>query len=76
MVSEILSLMITRHMQFDLFQLIFSPVDGLRVLADADTVGISTWRPDAAALWITSVEDTAASTYDFHTTHGKTNLIM
>jgi hypothetical protein len=53
-----------------------SPTDGSGVLADADTVGISTWRAGAAALWIASVEDTTASTYDFHATHGKTNLIM
>jgi hypothetical protein len=39
-------------------------------------VGISTSRAGVAALWIDSVEDTAASTYDFYTTHGKTNLIM
>jgi hypothetical protein len=39
-------------------------------------VGISTWRAGAAALWIASVEDNAASTYDLHPTHGKTNVIM
>jgi hypothetical protein len=39
-------------------------------------MGIFTWRVGATALWIASIEDTAASIYDFHTTHGKTNLIM
>jgi hypothetical protein len=39
-------------------------------------MGISTWRVGATALLIASVEDTAASIYDFHATHGKTNLIM
>jgi hypothetical protein len=39
-------------------------------------VGISTWRIGTATLWIASVEDNAASTYDFHTTHNKTNVIM
>jgi hypothetical protein len=53
-----------------------SPTDGSRVLANAHAVGISTWRVGFAALWITSVEDTTASTYDFHATHGKTNIIM
>jgi hypothetical protein len=53
-----------------------SPIDGSGVLADADAMGISTWRVGVAALWIASVEGTAALTYDFHTTHGKTNLIM
>jgi hypothetical protein len=51
-----------------------SPIDESRVLADA--VGISTWRVGVATLWITSVEDTTALTYDFHTTHNKTNIIM
>jgi hypothetical protein len=40
----------------------------------AAAVGISTWRADAATLF--SVEDNTASTYDFHATHGKTNVIM
>jgi hypothetical protein len=34
------------------------------------------WRTGAAALWIASIEDTATSTYDFHATHCKTNVIM
>jgi hypothetical protein len=50
-----------------------SLTDGSGVLADA--VGI-TYRVGSVALWITSIEDTAASTYDFHVTHGKTNVIM
>jgi hypothetical protein len=37
----------------------------------ATTVGISTRRACVVALWLASVEVTAASTYDFHTTHGK-----
>jgi hypothetical protein len=45
-------------------------------LADAAVVGISTWRVGAATLWIASIEDTAASTYDFHATYGKTNVIL
>jgi hypothetical protein len=53
-----------------------SPTDRLGVLANADIVGISTWRAGAVALWVTSIEDTTASTYDLHATHGKTNLIM
>jgi hypothetical protein len=51
-----------------------SPTDGLGVLAVANAVGISTWRAGATALWITSIEDNAALTYDFHATHGKTSL--
>jgi hypothetical protein len=51
-----------------------SPTDGSGVLADV--VGIYTWRTGTAALWITSVEDTAASTYDLHATHSKINIIM
>jgi hypothetical protein len=51
-----------------------SPTDGSGVLAITDVVGISTWRVGAAVLWITSVEDTIVSTYDFHATHGKINL--
>jgi hypothetical protein len=39
-------------------------------------MGISAWRAGFAALWIASVEDIAALTYDFHATHGKTNIIM
>jgi hypothetical protein len=39
-------------------------------------VGISTWRAGGAALWIVAIEDTAASIYNFHTTHSKTNLII
>jgi hypothetical protein len=58
-----------------------SPIDGSGLLAAAD-MGISTWRVGiaaavgistwvgAATLWITSIEDIAASTYDFHATHG------
>jgi hypothetical protein len=53
-----------------------SPTDGSGVLADADTVGIYICRAGAAALWIASVEDTAASTCDFHAIHGKINVIM
>jgi hypothetical protein len=53
-----------------------SPTDGSGVLVNADTVEISTWRVGAVTLRITSIEDTAASTYDFHATHDKTNLIM
>jgi hypothetical protein len=53
-----------------------SPIDGSGLLADDAIVGISTWRAGAAALWIASVEDTTASTYDFHATHYKTNIIM
>jgi hypothetical protein len=30
----------------------------------------------ASTLWIASVEDTAALTYDFQANHGKTNVIM
>jgi hypothetical protein len=37
-------------------------------LAATTAVGISTWRACAAALWLASVEVTAASTYDFHAT--------
>jgi hypothetical protein len=51
-----------------------SPTDGLGVLAIADAMGIFTWRAVAAALWIASVEDTAALTYDFDDTHSKTSL--
>jgi hypothetical protein len=50
-----------------------SPIDGSGVLAIADAVGSSTWRAGAAALWITSMKNTAW-TYDFHATHGKTSL--
>jgi hypothetical protein len=53
----------------------FYPTDGSRVLADTAIVEISTWRVGVSALWIASVEDIAASTYDFHPTHGKTNVI-
>jgi hypothetical protein len=56
------------------------PTDGSGVLANtnanADAMGISTWRAGGAALWIAAVEDTAASIYNFHTTHSKTNLII
>jgi hypothetical protein len=49
------------------------PTDVSGVPAITDAVGSSTWRVGVAALWIASVEDTA-STYNFHTTHGKTSL--
>jgi hypothetical protein len=53
-----------------------SPTDRSGLLAAATAVEISTWRADAAtAVRIVSVEDNA-STYDFHATHGKTNVIM
>jgi hypothetical protein len=52
------------------------PIDGSGILADADAVRISTLRVSTTALLIVSVEDTAALTYDFHATHGKTILIM
>jgi hypothetical protein len=52
------------------------PTDGSGVLADATIMGICTSKAGAAALWIASVEDTAASTYDFLATHGKTNVII
>jgi hypothetical protein len=42
----------------------------------AATMGISTWRAGAATLWIASVEANAASAYNFHATHDKTNVIM
>jgi hypothetical protein len=48
-----------------------SPTDGLGALAITDTVGSSTWRAGAVALWIAFVEDTDALTYGFHSTHGK-----
>jgi hypothetical protein len=49
-----------------------SPTDGSGLLATTTTaVGISTRRACTATLWLTSVEVTAASTYDFHTTHSK-----
>jgi hypothetical protein len=49
-----------------------SPTDELGLLAaTATTVGISTWRACTVALWLASVEVTAALTYDFHATHGK-----
>jgi hypothetical protein len=50
-----------------------SPIDksGLLAAAVAATVGISTWKACAAALWLASIEVTAASTYDFHATHDK-----
>jgi hypothetical protein len=51
-----------------------SPTDGSGELVVADAVGISTWRAGAPTLWITSVEDIAASTYDFHATHSKTSI--
>jgi hypothetical protein len=51
-----------------------SPTGGSSVLAIIDAVGSSTWRADVAALCIASIEDTAALTYDFHTTHDKTSL--
>jgi hypothetical protein len=50
-----------------------SPTDGSEVLAVTDIMGSSTWRAGATTL-IASVEDTAALTYDFHATHGKTSL--
>jgi hypothetical protein len=50
-----------------------SRTDGSGVLVVANAVRSSTWRAGAATLWIASVEDTA-STYDFHTTYGKTSL--
>jgi hypothetical protein len=53
-----------------------SPIDGSRVLVDVDAMGISTWRAGTTTLWIASIEETAASTYDFLMTHGKTNAIM
>jgi hypothetical protein len=46
------------------------------VLADVDAMGIFTWRVGATALWIASVEDTTALTYDFHATHDMTNAIV
>jgi hypothetical protein len=49
------------------------PTDGSALLAATDAMGRFTWRAGAAALWITSVENTA-STYNFHATHGKTIL--
>jgi hypothetical protein len=52
------------------------PTNGSGLLDDADAMGISTWRAGVTALWTASVDDTASSTYDFHATHGKTNLIM
>jgi hypothetical protein len=52
-----------------------SPTDGPGLLAAA-AVGISTERAGAATLWIASVGDNAALTYDYHATHGKTNVIM
>jgi hypothetical protein len=52
------------------------PTDGSELLVTAATVGVSTWRAGVVTLWIASVEDNAASTYDFHATHGKTNMIM
>jgi hypothetical protein len=51
-----------------------SLTDGTGVLAVTDAVGISTWTAGVITLWITSVEDTAASTYNFHATHSKTSL--
>jgi hypothetical protein len=39
-------------------------------------MGISTWRAGVTVLWVTFIEDTSALTYDFHTTHGKTNVII
>jgi hypothetical protein len=51
-----------------------SPKDRSGVLAITDTVGISTWRVGATALWITFIEDTATLTYDVHAIHGKTSL--
>jgi hypothetical protein len=50
-----------------------STTDGSGVLDVADAVGISTWRARVTALWITSIEDIAALTYDIHSTHGKTS---
>jgi hypothetical protein len=49
-----------------------SPTVGSGLLAVADTMGRSTWRADAAALPIASVDDTA-SIY-FLTTHSKIRL--
>jgi hypothetical protein len=40
------------------------------------TVRIYTWRAGVATLCIASIEDTTASTYDFHVAHGKANVIM
>jgi hypothetical protein len=51
-----------------------SPIDGSEVLAITDVMGSSTWRAGATTLWIASVEDTTALTYDFHATHDKTSL--
>jgi hypothetical protein len=53
-----------------------SPTDGSGLLVTAATVGISTWRAAAATLRIAFGKDNAALTYDFHATHGKTNVIM
>jgi hypothetical protein len=53
-----------------------SPTNGSGVLADVDAMRIFTWRAGTTALWIASVEDATALTYNFHATHGKTNVIM
>jgi hypothetical protein len=42
----------------------------------ASIVGISTWWVGATILWIASVGDNTASTYDFHATHSKTSFCM
>jgi hypothetical protein len=39
-------------------------------------MGISTWRAGITALWIASVEDIAASTDNFHATHGMFTLLL
>jgi hypothetical protein len=46
-----------------------SPIEGSGLLAAV--VGISIRRACTATLWLVSVQVIAASTYDFHTTHGK-----
>jgi hypothetical protein len=45
-----------------------SSTDGSGVLVIVDAMGISTWMAGVATLWIASVEDTIALTYDFHVT--------
>jgi hypothetical protein len=50
------------------------PQTGQRYWPSLTLWGSFTWRAGIAALWIAFVEDTAASTYDFHATHGKTSL--
>jgi hypothetical protein len=53
------------HIRIQVSLSAFLPHRWVRGTGVADVVGSSTWRANAAALWITSVEDTA-STYDFH----------